>query len=82
MNWRHCDWPAHASCQFSGQVVCREHAEALPHIEGMFHADELKYKALVVPEAVHCGICRGREDPVCLPDLTRVTLCLTGAGDP
>jgi hypothetical protein len=36
----------------------------------VFHDDDLKYKALVVPEAVYCGVCRPVEDPVKLPDLT------------
>lgn len=70
MNCWHCDRPAHASCRFCGRGVCREHAQALPHIEEVFHDDGMKYKALVVPEAVYCGICKPREDPVELPDLT------------
>lgn len=70
MNCWHCDRPAHAACRFCGRAVCREHAQALPHIEAVFHDDEFKYKALVVPEAVYCGVCNPREDPVDLPDVT------------
>ena len=70
MNCWHCDRPAHATCRFCGRAVCREHTQALPHIEAVFHDDEFKYKALVVPEAVYCGVCNPREDPVDLPDVT------------
>jgi len=70
MNCWHCDRPAHAACRFCGRAVCREHTQTLPHIEAVFHDDEFKYKALVVPEAVYCGVCNPREDPVDLPDVT------------
>jgi hypothetical protein len=69
MNCWHCDRPAHAVCQFCGRGVCRDHTGTLPHIEAVFHDRELNHKALVVPEAVYCGVCRPREDPVDLPDL-------------
>ena len=69
MNCWHCDRPAHAVCGFCGRAVCREHAQTLPHIEAVLHDGSLKYKALVVPDAVYCGVCKPREDPVDLPDL-------------
>jgi hypothetical protein len=50
--------------------VCREHAQSLPHIEALFHSAQGSYKALVVADALYCGVCQPREDPVELPDLT------------
>jgi hypothetical protein len=69
MNCWHCDRPAHAVCCFCGRGVCKEHAQGLPHILALYHDSEGLQKALVVGEAVHCGICRPREDPVELPEL-------------
>jgi hypothetical protein len=49
--------------------VCKEHAQSLPHILALYHDAEGLHKALVVGEAVYCGICKPREDPVDLPEL-------------
>lgn len=69
MNCWHCDRPAHGTCQFCGRAVCKEHARTLPHIAQLFHTEKGKFKAFVVGEALYCGLCRPREDPVDLPDL-------------
>jgi len=69
MNCWHCDRPAHGACRFCGRGVCREHAQALPHIEALYHNDKEVQKALVVAEALYCGVCRPQEDPVELPQL-------------
>jgi len=49
--------------------VCKEHAQELPHIEEMYVDRSGVHKALVVPDALYCGICRPREDPIVLKDL-------------
>jgi hypothetical protein len=49
--------------------VCKEHAKTLPHIEEMFTDENGAYKALVVADALWCGACQPKEDPVDLPDL-------------
>lgn len=69
MNCWHCDRPAHASCRFCGRGVCKQHAQALPHIEALYHDKQGAHKALVVADAVYCGVCQPREDPVELPQL-------------
>jgi hypothetical protein len=69
MNCWHCDRPAHGTCRFCGRAVCKEHAKTLPHIEQLFCDDHGKYKALVVADALWCGACEPKEDPVDLPDL-------------
>ena len=69
MNCWHCDRPAHGSCRFCGRGVCREHAQTLPHIEVMYRDDRGIHKALVVADALWCGVCQPKEDPVELPQL-------------
>jgi len=69
MNCWHCDRPAHATCQFCGRAVCREHVQSLPRIVALFRNDEGEQKALVVGDAVWCGVCKPKEDPVDLPKL-------------
>jgi hypothetical protein len=49
--------------------VCREHARTLPHIEALYHDEKDLQKALVVGEALYCGVCRPQDDPVELPQL-------------
>jgi hypothetical protein len=69
MNCWHCDRPAHATCPFCGRAVCREHAKDMPRILAIFRSDEGGHKALVVGDAVWCGVCQPKEDPVDLPDM-------------
>ena len=69
MNCWHCDRPAHGTCRFCGRGVCREHARTLPHIEALYHASDGIQKALVVADALYCGVCQPKEDPVELPQL-------------
>jgi hypothetical protein len=69
MNCWHCDRPAHGVCRFCGRAVCREHAQVLPHIEALYHDENGVQKALVVGEALYCGVCRPQDDPVELPQL-------------
>lgn len=41
----------------------------MPHIVEIYRDDEGTYKALVVADALYCGVCQPREDPVELPQL-------------
>jgi hypothetical protein len=49
--------------------VCKEHAKTLPHIEEIYQSEQGTYKGLVVADALWCGVCEPKEDPVDLPDL-------------
>jgi len=69
MNCWHCERPAHGSCRFCGRGLCKEHAQTLPHIEEIYQGDKGTYKALVVADALWCGVCKPKEDPVELPQL-------------
>jgi hypothetical protein len=41
----------------------------LPHIEEIYCNEQGVHKALVVADALFCGVCQPREDPVELPEL-------------
>jgi hypothetical protein len=69
MNCIHCNRTAFAACRFCGRAVCREHLSESPYIVGLFKGDDDIQKAIVVPNAVWCGICKPREQPVPLPEL-------------
>ena len=68
MNCWHCDRPAHGVCRFCGRAVCKEHVRTMPYILDIF-GQKGPPRALVVADAVWCGVCRPKEDPVDLPEL-------------
>jgi hypothetical protein len=69
MNCFHCDRSAHPTCKFCGRAVCKEHIQTAPSIVSLFKGDEEGQKAVVIPDAVWCGVCTLREEPVSLPEL-------------
>ena len=69
MNCWHCERPAYGTCRFCGRGVCKEHAQTLPHIEELYRGEDGIQKALVVADALWCGVCKPKEDPVELPQL-------------
>jgi hypothetical protein len=71
MNCWHCDRPAHAVCRFCGRAVCREHVQKMPYILEVFGSETQEYKGLVVPDVVHCGVCKPKDDPVILEPLKK-----------
>jgi hypothetical protein len=48
--------------------VCEDHAQEKPFILELFRGAE-GIKALVVEDALHCGTCNPRPDPIPLPGL-------------
>lgn len=69
MNCIHCNRTAHASCKFCGRAVCKDHINTFPYIVSLYEGEDDVWKAVVVPDAVFCGICKPREQPVPLPEL-------------
>jgi hypothetical protein len=51
--------------------VCREHAQTLPHVLDIFRNKEGAFQALVVGDALYCGICEPQEDPISMEILDR-----------
>jgi hypothetical protein len=69
MNCIHCNRTAHASCKFCGRAICKDHISQYPYIISVYTGEDGVPKAIVVPDAVYCGICKPREQPVPLPEL-------------
>jgi hypothetical protein len=55
-------------CRFCGRGVCEDHARSHPYILEIYRGSEV-IKALVVEDALHCGACTPRPDPLSLPEL-------------
>jgi hypothetical protein len=69
MNCIHCNRTAHAICRFCGRAVCRDHLSESPFIISLYRGEEQVQKAIVVTDAVFCGLCKPHEQPVPLPEL-------------
>jgi hypothetical protein len=69
MNCWHCERPANGTCRFCGRALCKQHVQSLPHIEVLYKGEGGVQKALVVADALYCGVCQPAEDPIELPDL-------------
>jgi hypothetical protein len=65
-----CRRTAVGSCRFCGRGVCEDHAREKPFILELFRGAGVT-KALVVEDALHCGTCTPRSDPIDLPELDR-----------
>jgi hypothetical protein len=64
----HCRRSAVAVCRFCGRGVCEDHAATRPYVLELFRGPA-NTKALVVEDAIHCGACTPRPDPIDLPEL-------------
>lgn len=69
MNCIICNRTAHAVCRFCGRAVCKEHLQEAPFIVALYKGEDGTQKAIVVKDAVFCGKCNPREQPVPLPEL-------------
>lgn len=70
MNCIHCNRSAHAACKFCGRAVCKDHIQESPFIVGLFKGKDDVQQAIIVQDAVYCGQCHPREQPIPLPELT------------
>ena len=64
-----CEKTALGSCRFCGRGTCRAHAKLFPYIVSLYNSKDGPVKAVVVEDALFCGICKPREDPIKLPGL-------------
>jgi hypothetical protein len=65
-----CERTALGACRFCGRGVCRQHARTQPFILEVFRGTEHKVlRGLVVDDALHCGVCRPKGDPLELKEL-------------
>ena len=63
-----CRRTAVGTCRFCGRGVCEDHAQERPFILELFRSTG-PTKALVVEDALACGRCNPRADPIELPEL-------------
>ena len=68
MDCWHCRRGAVGVCRFCGRAVCVDHVETLPYVLELFRGKDVT-RALVVEDALFCGACRPRPDPLDLPEL-------------
>ncbi len=71
MNCWHCDRPAHAVCIFCGRAVCKDHVKKLPNILGVYKSEGEEMKVIAVDDAIFCGQCRPRDDPITLGPMNK-----------
>ena len=64
----HCRRTAVGSCRFCGRGVCEDHAQEQPYVLELFRGGDMT-RALVVEDALFCGACTPRPDPIDLPEL-------------
>ena len=65
-----CEKPAEAVCRFCGRAVCADHIRTMNYIISVYTSSEQIQKALVVADAVYCGICKPQPEPLEMPYLT------------
>jgi Uncharacterized protein conserved in archaea (DUF2180) len=68
MDCWHCKRTAVGTCRFCGRGICEDHVRTHPYILELFRSRE-ETRALVVEDALFCGACNPRPDPVDLPEL-------------
>lgn len=68
MDCWHCRRTAVGTCRFCGRGICEDHVKTMPFVLELFRPAEVT-RALVVEDALYCGACTPRPDPVDLPEL-------------
>lgn len=66
----HCEKPAHGVCRFCGRALCKSHMESqLPYIITIYVGAQQVPKAIVVGDALWCGVCKPQPEPIEMPEL-------------
>ena len=64
------DNDARGVCRFCGRATCKDHAEKrLPYIATIFVGANSTPKAVVVADALWCGVCKPEAQPVPMPEI-------------
>ena len=65
-----CAKGSKGSCRFCGRGICEDHARFGAYLLEVHRSTERdRTEALVVEDALQCGTCRPRAQPVPLPEL-------------
>jgi len=66
-----CRRTAVGVCRFCGRGLCENHAGFRPYILALYTSSQTgRVRSLAVEDALFCGICKPRPDPVDLPELS------------
>ncbi len=65
----HCDDDARGVCQFCGRALCKEHMKKMPAILTIYIGAANMPKAVVVSDALFCGVCKPQPEPIEMPEL-------------
>jgi len=65
-----CRTTALGVCRFCGRGICGDHAKFSPFVLEIYSPKTREHaQALVVEDALYCGVCRPRPDPITLEEL-------------
>ena len=64
----HCRRNAVGACRFCGRGICEDHVKTQPFVLELFRGASAT-RALIVEDALFCGACTPRPDPLDLPEL-------------
>jgi hypothetical protein len=64
----YCRRSAAGVCRFCGRAICRDHVRTHPFILDLYRGGG-RLRALVVEDALQCGACVLRPDPLDVPEL-------------
>jgi hypothetical protein len=66
-----CGAPASGVCRFCGRAVCRSDAKKQAFVLEVYESAGTHY-GLAVEDALHCGVCKPKPDPVLMDFLDEV----------
>lgn len=58
-----CGAPANGVCRFCGRAVCRSDAKKHVYVLEIYESGGTHY-GLTVEDALHCGVCKPKPDPI------------------
>lgn len=65
-----CAKAARGACVFCGRGLCEDHAQFGPFVLDVYRSHQRdRAEALAVEEALRCGTCRPRSQPLAMPEL-------------
>ena len=65
----HCEEPARGVCSFCGRALCKEHMKKMSAILTIYVGEANVPKAVVVSDALYCGVCKPQPEPIEMPEL-------------
>jgi hypothetical protein len=66
----YCAKAARGLCRFCGRGLCEDHAKTGPFLLAISHSESRgRTEGVVVEDALQCGQCRPRPQPVPMPEL-------------